>query len=355
MPRISAAVAVLFVLLAPATYAVCPLNLRFVDNPPTLVWDNVGGVKGYEVQESFDNFATSRNYFPDTPPFVIQRRASSTVQVKYIVTGLLSSNVLSVGPLTEGCTESIQVTLKPDAEFRALTRKAVLPIVGSGAGANGGRFKTSLKLTATDVLQAGTMIFHPAGRVGRSDDPSMRYALDVIGSVKFFDDIVAAIGQSGIGSLDIVPDEGMSDVVPNVEARLFNDTTSGTFGSTTVPVLPYDFLSAPTMELQVPPSDSLFRLNAGVRALTDTHATALIYGVDGRLRDFRNLAWPANYVAFGTLPQLIGATVNPGESVTVFFDGAAIPFSTRTENRTNDPDLFIPPHTRTLAVGAFVE
>jgi hypothetical protein len=355
MPRIPAAVAALALLLAPAAYAICPLNVRYVDNPPSLVWTDPGGVKGFEVQESFDNFVTSRNYFPDAPRFVIQRRSSARVRVSYVVTALVSSTVLSVGPLSEGCTETIQITLEPDAAFRTLTRKAVVPIVGSGAGANGGRFKTSLKLTATGPQQQGVLIFHPAGRVGTSDDPAMRYSLDGAGAVKIYDDIVDAVGQSGIGSLDIIPDEGMSDVIPNIDARMYNATAGGTFGTNTSALLPYDFLHAPTLELQMPAPDSQFRLNVGLRTLTETQATVLIYGTSGRLRDFKSLAWPANYTAFGTLPQFIGTALDAGESVTIFFDGAAIPFYTRTENRTNDPELFIPPHVRTLDAGSFVE
>ncbi len=344
----------LFLFLVPDAFAVCPLNLKFADNPPRLVWDNIGAMT-YQVQESFDNFATSRNYFPDSSPFVIQRRASANVTAYYSVTALLASNVLSVGPESEGCTEQVTVTLKPDAAFRTLTRKVVVPIVGSGPGANGGRFRTALKLTATDAGSRGRIIFHPAGSAGRSDDPAITYALQSIGTVKQFDDIVEALGQSGIGSLDIVPDEGASSVVPNVEARLYNDTAAGTFGTTTPALLPYDFLQAPTMMLQVPATDAAFRLNAGLRTLTDTRATALIYGTNGRLRDFRSLAWPADTMTLGTVSQFINAPLDPGESVTIFFDGAAIPFFTRTENRTNDPELFIPPRVLSVNVGSFVE
>ena len=42
-------------LVASSARAVCPLNLRLAD-PLTLTWDNVPGIKSYEVQESFDNF-----------------------------------------------------------------------------------------------------------------------------------------------------------------------------------------------------------------------------------------------------------------------------------------------------------
>lgn len=345
---------VLFLFFSTTALAVCPLNLKFADNPPRIVWDDVGA-KTYEVQESFDNFATSRNYFVDSPPFVIRRRVSGNVAAVYTVTALLESNVLSVGAESEGCTESVKVTLKADAAFRELTRKAVVPVVGSGAGANGGRFRTSLKLTAADIGSRGRIVFHAAGSVAGPNDPAIAYAFDSIGDVKELDDVVEAMGQTGIGSLDIVPDEGASDVLPNIEVRLYDDTVAGTFGTMAPALLPYDFLQAPTMTLEVPPAGAAFRVNAGVRTLTDTRATALIYGTSGHLRDFRSLFWPAGTTTLGTISQFIGTPVGAGESVTLFFEGAAIPFFTRTENGTNDPELFIPPRDRAANVGSFVE
>jgi hypothetical protein len=345
----------LAVLFAPAAHAICPLNVRFTDNPPAVVWDNISGATSYEIQESFDN-VTSRNYQADSSPFVIRRRSSSDVKVSYIVTAILSSNVLSLDATSEACRESAVMTLKSDPVFRALTRKAVIPIAGSGQGANGGRFKTSLTLSATGAAERGRVIFHPAGSAARPDDPSIPYVFNEgVGQELKFDDVVAAMGQSGVGSLDIVPDEGASDVLPAIDVRLYNETTVGTFGTAAPALLPFDFLQPPTLTLSIPASDSLFRVNVGVRTLTDTRATALVYGTNGHLRTFRNLAWPADYTILGTVAQVIGLAVDPGESVSIFFEGAAIPFYTRTENRTNDPDLFVGSGGKPGNVGAYVE
>ena len=84
-------------LVASSARAVCPLNLRLAD-PLTLTWDNVPGIKSYEVQESFDNFATSRNYFITATSFRINHRASADAKVYYIVTATVSSNTLSYAP-----------------------------------------------------------------------------------------------------------------------------------------------------------------------------------------------------------------------------------------------------------------
>ncbi|HEX7421236.1 MAG TPA: hypothetical protein VF505_15205 [Thermoanaerobaculia bacterium] len=355
MSRPVAVLIALAVLFAPVAHAICPLNVRFTDNPPTLVWDNVSGATSYEIQESFDNI-TSRNYQTDSSPFVIQRRSSSDVKVSYIVTAILPSSILSLDATSEACRESAVMTLKSDPVFRALTRKAVIPIAGSGPGANGGHFKTALTLSATGAGERGRVIFHPAGSAARPDDPSIPYVFNEgVGQELKFDDVVAAMGQSGVGSLDIVPDEGASDVIPAVDARLYNDTTAGTFGTSAPALPPFDFLQAPTLTISVPASDSPFRVNAGLRTLTDTRAIALVYGTNGRLRTFRNLAWPADYTILGPIAQVIGVPVDPGESVSIFFEGAAIPFYTRTENRTNDPELFVGSGGKPANVGAYVE
>lgn len=356
MSRTPVALAALLLLLtAPAARAACTLNLRFVSDPPTLVWDDIGGVKTYQIQESFDQFMTSRNFFFTTPPFAIQHRASAEVKAYYSVTAIMQSNVLSVAPSGEGCTEQIIVTLKADARFRALTRKAVVPVVGSTAGAFGGRFKTALKLTSNAAGERGRVIFHPAGTVGRPDDPSMPYGFGGSGEELFVDDVVGAMGQTGIGTLDIVPDESASDSVPTVEARLYNDTPAGTYGTTESAYYPFDFLHPPPWTAGISATDSRFRINIGLRTLTVTRARALVYGTNGRLREFRELEWPADYMTLGTFKQVLGIDLQPGESVTLFFDGAVIPFHTRTENRTNDPELFVAGAAHSPNVGSYVE
>lgn len=354
MPRIPVTLTLLL-LFAPAAYPACSLNIQFLDNPPRLTWTRVAGASTYIIQESFDSLNTSRVYSVTAPPFVIQRRTSADAHVVYTVTAVLKSNISALANASDACIEQTSILLKADPSFRALVRKAVVTIVGSGPGANGGKFKTNLKLTATTVNERGTIVFHPAGAAAQSTDPSMRYSLDSVGAVMQVDDIVGVLGRSGIGSLDIIPDEGASDTIPAVEARLYNDTANGTFGTTTSALLPYDFLHAPEMTIPILQSNSQFRISAGFRTLTDTKMQALIFGTNGRIRDLRALDFPADYTAFGPIAQLIGADLQTGESVQIFFDGAVIPFYTRTENRTNDPELFIPPPAHAYDVGAFVE
>ncbi|HSP16723.1 MAG TPA: hypothetical protein VLV78_18395 [Thermoanaerobaculia bacterium] len=340
-------------LLAPAARAACTLNLRQADST-TIAWNAIPGINTYQVQESTDNYATSRNYFITAPSFKINRRASVDTKIVYIVTAMLDTSAASVGPAVEGCTEQLAVTVKGDPEFRTLTRKAVLPIVGSGPGAFGGRFKTTLKLTANGPDQRGRLVFHPAGAIESPSDPSILYSFDGgLGQTVVFDDVVARIGQSGVGSLDIVPDADAASTVPTIEARLFNDTPNGTFGTSTTAFYPFDYLHAPDLAFRIP--DAQFRINLGLRTLQAVSARVLIYGLGGRLRDFVDLSWPAGYTIVAPVSQVIGRDVVAGESVQIFFDGAAIPFYTVTENRTNDPELFVAQPSHSFNVGSYVE
>ena len=356
MPRFPVLLAA-SLLLTSTAYGACPLNVHFTATPPTLSWSSDSAVKSYEIQESFDEGKTSRNYFVTSNVFPILRRVSAAMKVSYTVTALLEANVssLPLNTYSQACTESLTVPLKPDASFRALTRRGIIPIVGSGPGANGGKFKTSIRLTSTEGQQRGMLVFHPAGRAAAPNDPSMRYTFDGVGETLAIDDVVATLGASGVGSLDVIPDEGASNTLPSIDIRLFNDTPSGTFGTSTNAFAPFDFLQAPALTFAIPEADQPFRINAGIRTLTATSAKYLIYGTNGRLRDFGDLFWPADFTALGSVQQFLGTTVAPGESVTIFFSGSAIPFYTRTENRTNDPEVFVPVNVAAANVGAYVE
>ncbi len=83
----------------------------------------------------------------------------------------------------------------------------IIPVAISGPGAFGSSFTTSVQIhnpfPAENVN--GRLVFHPAGRIGSFDDPSIAFSLGR-GETRHFPDIVAAIGASGIGSIDIVAD-----------------------------------------------------------------------------------------------------------------------------------------------------
>jgi len=322
-------------LLAPHLLA-CDLNVvaNTTTLPSSIQWDRYVGALGYLVTESTDDFVTSRTYEVPTNSFTIPHRVSEVTKYAYRV-----EVTFEPGQVIDGsCRGAVELALKPDPQFRRMTRKVVVPIVGSVVGATGAKFRTSLRITSNAGQQRGRIVFHPAGQASDSD-PSIRYAFDRIRQSFAWDDIVQTIGATGVGSLDIIPDDDSEPAAPTVLARHYTDAPNGTFGSFEPAVQPFDFLTPSSFNLT--PPDPGFRLNLGFRTLTETTVSAVIFDVTGHLRDLRSIAFPADYFALIPASQLVG-DIAPGETFTLSFGGSVIPFYTLTENGTNDPAVVIP-------------
>lgn len=351
--------AVLLLLAVPASADFCDLNLRYENGRVT--WNEITGATNYTVLATYGAlrppfyFTTKNNYFD------IEQRASAAVEVRYVVTAEIEPGVRVVAPgvpaatATEdrdACTGTVYVVLDVDPEFRKFTRRAVVPLVGSTEGATGATFRTALELRGTSQ-ERGRIVFHPVGLPASDDDPSIPYSFAASRVLKW-NDIVAAIGQTGIGSLDIMPDEEAVDLIPRASVYHYNDLASGTFGTFMTPLLPFDYLHAPGIEVSIP--EEQFRLNIGIRALTETRMEAIVRRADGRLDGRLTRTFPAGTMQMNTASNFVGKTLNPGDSVTIAFDGAAIPFYTITENATDDPTMVIPfPNGPSRNVGKFVD
>lgn len=343
-----ALIVLILALALPAAADFCDMELRYEQNQ--IRWRTITGAENYTVLELFDSthppvYSTTKNTF-----FDVTRRASGPVKVRYIVTAEVVPGVRLAEDSSDACTGAIEVTLPADPAFRKFTRRAIIPVVGSTAGAFGGRFKTALELRG-DASEKGKLVFHPAGRAALDTDPSIPYAFTGgAGNVIAYDDVVAAMGQSGLGSLDIVPDEDSADRVPETSVRLYNETSLGTFGTFSNAVTPYDYRTPQDVTVRIP--DARFRVNVGIRALEDTRVTVLFYTASDRLDGFKTLNFPAGWMEMKSASDFVGRALQPGQSMVMTFSGAAVPFYTITENATNDPTLVLAPaagSTRNLA------
>lgn len=348
----TAALALCLLTAAPA-HGYCTLNLRFENG--ALQWDRIGGATDYWILEAYGDPTVYRHYTTLNTTFTPAHRSSAGALIRYTVTAPLAAGVRSLeGETNDACAASIEIEVPADPAFRKLTRRAILPVVGSTAGSFGGRFKTSLILRPLAQDQRGKIVFHPAGRAASDDDPSIRYAFTGAAPL-VYDDIVAAIGQSGIGSLDIIPDEDASSIVPGIEARLYNETSIGTFGTLAAPAYPYDYLRANMLEVTIPESDTS-RINIGFRTLTAAKMRIFVYSPEGQLLSFHDVSYPAGWMQMTSANDFAGKTLQKGQRVQVIFDGSVIPFHTVTENSTNDPTLIVvSPRTSSKNVGAYVE
>lgn len=331
--------------------AACRLNLRTDGN--FLRWDAVPGATNYWISESLGSSAVSVNHSTKMNAFAMTRRASAPSVIRYRVLAELTGGIRSAAmESTDACTETLDVQIPADLAFRKLTNKAVFPIVGSTAGAMGGRFRTALTLKGTAGMR-GRIVFHPAGAVASESDPSIDYSF-AAAPILAWDDIVETMGQGGIGSLEIVPDENELARMPDADLRLYNDTAIGTFGTFAAPAFPFEYLHPRPLDVRIP--DARFRVNVGLRALTDTKIKILIYSAEGRLRDLRDRSFPAGWMQMTSAAEFAGTPLLPGESMTLLLTGAVIPFYTITENATNDPTLIVAsPEPSAFPFGEYID
>ncbi len=348
MTRFAAVLALVLLAAYPAD-AACFLNLRVMGGtggqPLALVWDVVSGSTSYEVRESRDNFATSTNTTVYAPGFVIPRRASHSTKLNYRVTAQLGAGLLGIAAVnasTDACVEQIEVTIPGDPAFRQLTRRAIVPLAGSTRGANGSLFRTSMEMRSTNSNQHGRIIFRSAGSQPSDSDPSVQYAFEGSGLRLEWRDIVAATGGSGIGSLEIIPDESSEPIIPATRVRLYQDGGAGTFGTYTAPVYPFDYLSPVPFTVQMPDQGS--RVNLGFRTLSSAVTIkAIVYDGAGRIRRFYDIGLPPNFTVMDSIGVMLGGHVDAGERVVFLPAGPVIGFHTLTDNQTNDPALFVAP------------
>jgi hypothetical protein len=308
-----------------------------------LSWQPVSGSTNYEVQVSSDGFqhvTTLLNLGPGTSGVTVNELTTAIRTYSYRVIASSPSNASDVP-----CTGTANLTLFGVASALArVVNRIVIPVVGSTRGQNNAQFKTSLRLGPAQFTSAGKIVFHPAGRAGSDDDPSIPYRVER-GQTLQFDDVVAAIGQSGIGSLDVLQTfpfvNPETNVLP-VEARLFNEAAEGTYGAFEASVLPADAFRPIDWNVYIP--SSRFRVNIGIRTLTDAHVTYFHIAADGGVTE-KVVDYPANYVFLDAAEHFFGKPMNLGDTILVKISGdnvIAIPFHTLTDNSTNDPAIFNP-------------
>jgi len=230
----------------------------------------------------------------------------------------------------------------------AMHLAGVIPVAGAVQGA-GAFFRTSLQLSNTSGWPIdGKIVWHAAGTSGTSSDPSITYHLAANGSASY-DDITAALGQSGIGTLDIYS----TTFSPEVTARVFNDVgAAGTYGLTEDLVSPRAMFDSSIQFMNVPIAADLtnFHMNIGARTLDAATTVGIsLYDSTGKFLNLQTAgmtkAYNANFFEQVSLAQFLGyfgvTSVPAGGTIQIYVNsGGPIVFYTSTvDNRTKDSDL----------------
>ena len=209
---------------------------------------------------------------------------------------------------------------------------AVIPVVGSTRGQSNANFKTELQLSnPTNGQMTGYLVLRPQGAV-------QRYELEPHTTLSFAD-IVADLGVSGLGSLDLLVERGQ---LPVVVARAYDDQPSGTTG-VTVPAVPAASIltRSDTAALIAPRDLERYRFNAGVRAL-DGGATLelVVRAANGVERNRRVVSFPANHFEQQPASVFAGIALQPNDSIEIqLLTGSVIVYGATVDNATNDSSL----------------
>jgi hypothetical protein len=229
---------------------------------------------------------------------------------------------------------AIVLALPAAAQISVRPADAIVPVVGSTRGQSNANFKTELQLAnGTDVALGGWLVLRPRGL-------ARRYELAPHTTLSFAD-VVADLGATGLGSIDVLADRG---VVPTIVARAYDDQPTGTTG-VTVPAVAADAVldGADTATLIVPRDLVLYRFNIGVRALGDGATLELVLrGKTGSQRFRRTLTFDEDHFEQQPGDLFVGAPLQADDSIELrVLAGSAIVYATTVDNRTNDSSLQI--------------
>lgn len=321
---------------------------------------NLGSVASFTVVATRGPFNSTggRNEVTLTPPVtLLQGDLIGVVQLLPLATcgsvrtqsypsGNIGYTLVTVADMsTSGGTVGTSSNYAGGLSFGAIAYNAdpllvcILPAAGAVQGSTA-FFRTSLQLlNPTSSTITGNLVFHKQLQSASPGDPSLAFTLSA-GKTISYPDVIASMGTTGLGSLDIVTNGGDA---PIASARVFSDGgTAGTSGFSEEGVSPNDALDYFSRGILLIPSDlTNFRMNIGVRTL-DTGAVLDITTIDasGVPLATRTVTYGANVFDQVPVSTFTGASTVPagGWIIITFntFGGRAFVYSSVIDNRTSD-------------------
>jgi hypothetical protein len=336
--------------------------------PFTISWDPVPSAQGYGIRRA--NLVTINPTpnpiaFPSSTNSVLLSGNEITDTLNTTDNGYVNYEISAIIATDTICRASFTVPVRSDDAIRRAFQRVIVPVAGSVMGAFGAPFKTSLRLTVPpssgSETYTGSIVFHPSGAV-RDDDPSMPYSLkaDLTGTHQLaFDDVVAAMGQHGIGTLDVVPDAASLFRAPLVEARIYTPAQADTFTGVEETLNAQDAALVskfPTKTLSfVVPDPARFRVSVGVRTIgADPVIANVIAFVPGAPFQGTLNFFAPNTSNQMSLESFVKFPLNGGEFVRITFTNgnptpsgltAIVPYYAITNNVTNDTSIFVGVHS----------
>jgi len=292
------------------------------------------------------NAVAGRNQISLIPP--VDVHAGDLIAVTSLVTlSVCGSPMTAVDPGAAAMRMSGDVTtgtfnglylrdssLRARASDSSEVLEGVITAAGSLPGNFGSFFRTSVQIASPGGgTSTGKLVFHPAGVAASPNDQAIPYTVSS-GNAMSISDIVQHMGKSGLGTIDIISNNGFP---PLVTARIYNDTANGTSGFTEEMITPREALHAFEGGILLTPADlTKFRVNIGVR----TFSTPVTMNVQYGFRTQSNVNFPANTFRQYSLTDFGDAS--PVENEQIFLtmlSGDAIVYLSTTDNQTNDSSV----------------
>ncbi|HYK00687.1 MAG TPA: hypothetical protein VE974_02960 [Thermoanaerobaculia bacterium] len=232
--------------------------------------------------------------------------------------------------------------LNAAAQTGVLRHAGVVPVVGSLAGAFGSFFRTEIAFANPTPFGFGVMlVFHPANRSAEPGDPRILVHLGGNES-RTYTDIVADMGQTGLGSVDVLT----TGFTPVITTRVYNDAgAAGTSGFTEEMVTSYEAIkSGAYADFTIPADLTNYRVNMGIRTLgQSTTFVVTAYDATGALVGSTTARTvPASYFEQIPLSAFLAGVTPPAGGfarIQITSGGPAVFYSATTDNRTNDGSL----------------
>lgn len=232
--------------------------------------------------------------------------------------------------------------LNAAAHTSAFRHVGVIPAAGSAPGAFGSFFRTEMTLTNPSPFGMGVrLVYHPAGRSAEPGDTTRNVLLNG-NETRTFTDIVATMGQTGLGSLDVLT----TGFTPVITTRVYNDAgTAGTSGFTEEVVTSYDAIrSGAYADFPIAADLTNYRVNVGIRTLGEsTTFLVTVYDAAGAVvGTTTERTVPANYFEQIPLSTFLAGVTPPAGGLArihVTSGGSAVFYAATNDNRTNDGSL----------------
>ncbi|MFY9550607.1 MAG: hypothetical protein WAU32_05600 [Thermoanaerobaculia bacterium] len=222
----------------------------------------------------------------------------------------------------------------------------VVPAAGSTPGDFGSFFRTGVQLTNPfGTPLSGRFVYHPAGVPGTSSDPSLSFNIDANATISY-DDLVQSMGQSGLGTLDLVLPA--ASAIPVIVARVYNDASAaGTAGFTEEAMDPTGsfesrvLFGGATGFLTAPSNVTNFRFNIGVRSLlSGASITFRVRDASGAIVRTVTKDYAPTVYEQQPASTLLGGPIGANDSIEVSVGGgSAIVYGATADNRTQDPSV----------------